>query len=270
MFQKRSSRNNPPRMKNKLAITALLGCGLLALNQTALAKNGSSDSGSHTNVAKYDARFVLTATPDAPKGSRGSAQVKSQRENDTTTSKLSLQTQGLNAGTYTVTAITSNGPVTLGEITLTEPSHGHGKLHSQSNVDLPPDLDAASITGLTVSEADTVLLEGDLTSNRTKSRSSFNATVPLIAGEAAPDVTGTARLKSTTKRGKTKNNFLLNAQGLPPSTTYTVEVNGTEAGQVTSNKQGHAVVKRLPAGTTNVGTVRLVDEGGLEAARAEF
>ncbi len=253
-------------MKTKILVSTILGCCLLAFNHSAQAANGS---GSGTNVENYNAQFVLVATPDAPPGARGKAEVESHSEDGVTTGKLSLQTQGLNAGTYNVTAGTTGGPVTLGQITIEEPSHGRGKIKSESQVDLPPDLEASTITDLAVSDGGTVLLTGDLTGT-SKSRSNFNAIVPLIAGEAAPDATGIARLKSTTKKGKTKNNFLLNANGLPPGTTYTVEVDGAAAGTVTSNRGGHVIVKKLPAEITTINTVRLVDDGGLEAVRAEF
>ena len=259
-------------MKNTLVMSLLLGCGVLVSNLTASAK---SNSGNNTvqNVQRYDARFTLTATPDAPEGAKGKATISSASTDGDQTATLSLQTQGLDAGDYTVTAVTADGSfIPLGQITIEDPGNGKGKgrLKSDSQVDLT-DIAPNDIVQLIVSDSNgTDLLVGDLASEGSKSKATYNATIPITPGEAAPDATGFAKLKSSMKKGAIKNNFVLIAAGLPPETTYTVNIDGADVTTVTSNKHGGVVVKKLPAEVTTITSVQLVDPDGIEALRADF
>jgi phosphotransferase system HPr-like phosphotransfer protein len=256
-------------MKNKLVMSVLLGCSVWALNLNASAQGSNAVQ----NVQRYDARFTLTATPDAPAGAKGKATIKSVSTDGNQTATLSLQTQGLDVGDYTVTAVTPDGSVPLGQITIEDPSNGNGRgrgrLRSDSEVELT-DIAANDILQLIVSTNGTDLLVGDLTAEGSKSKATLNATVPLIPGEAAPEASGLARLKSSINKGKIKNSFVLIATGVAPDTTYTVEVDGLEAGTATSNKKGKVMVKKLPSTITAINTVRLLDPEGIEAVRAEF
>lgn len=262
------------RMKNTLVMSLLLGCSVLASNLTASAK-GNSGSNTAQNVQRYDARLVLTATPDAPPGAKGKAEISSTSTDGDQTATLSLQTQGLDAGDYTVTAATTDGSfIPLGQITIEDPSNGNGRgggrLKSDSQVDLT-DIAPNDIVQLIVSDSNgTDMLVGDLTAEGGKSKATYNATIPITPGDAAPDATGFAKLKSSMKKGTVKNNFVLIAAGLPPDTTYTVNVDGTDVAEATSNKNGGIVVKKLPAEVTTITSVQLVDPDGVEALRADF
>jgi hypothetical protein len=261
-------------MKNKLVMSVLLGCGVLASTLPTSAQGNSGTNNAVPNVQRYDARFTLTPTPEAPAGAKGKAAIKSESTDGNQTATLSLQTQGLDAGDYTITAVTADGSVTLGQITIEDPSNGNGRgrgrLRSDSQVELT-DVVANDITQLIVSDTNGVdMLVGNLTAETSKSKATFSATVPLTPGEAAPEASGFAKLKSSLKNGTIKNNFVLIASGLATNTTYTVDVDGTDAGTVTSNKKGKAIVKKLPSTITTISTVRLLDPDGIEAVRADF
>jgi hypothetical protein len=250
-------------MKNKIVLSALLGCSVLAGGLTATAQNSNSVQ----DVQTYDARFNLTATPDAPKGAKGKAAIKSDTRSETNANTLNVQVQGLDAGDYTVSGTTSGGSVDLGTITVADRGNGKGKGKNSTDIDLGS-TDARDITGLTISNGDGVaLLTGDLGG---KSKAVYNATVPLTPGEGAPEATGFAKLRSTAAKGKVKNTFLLNGSGLPASTDYTVNVDGTDVGTVTSTKTGRVLVKKLPSDLTSIGTVSLVDSNGVTAVSASF
>ena len=256
-------------------MSLLLSCGVLASNLTASAKNNSGSNNTVQNVQRYDARFDLTATPDAPAGAKGKAEISSESTDGDQTATLSLQTQGLDAGDYTVPAVTTDGSsIPLGQITIEDPSNGNGRgrgrLKSDSQVDLT-DVAPNDIVQLIVSDANGIdMLVGDLSAEGSKSKATYNATIPITPGDAAPDATGFAKLKSSMKKGTIKNNFVLIAAGLPPDTTYTVNVDGTDVATVTSNKRGGVVVKKLPAEVTTITSVQLLDPDGVEALRADF
>src|SRR5215203_5676674 len=56
------------RMKNKLVMSVLLGCTVLALNLTVSAQSNSSSNNTVQNVQRYNASFTLAPTTEAPAG----------------------------------------------------------------------------------------------------------------------------------------------------------------------------------------------------------
>jgi len=243
------------------------------LKTAAQSTNGSGGSLSE----KFDAKFTLSPTADAPEGAKGKATLSSETDDSGTTGTVSLQTLGLDPGEYTLTLVKASdgGRVDIGTFTINDPSNGntnsHRKLKTDSETDLPTDIDPSDVAQLIVSSGGTDLLVGDLMNPSDKSKASFSATVPLTAGEAAPDATGTAKLKSSVKKGVLKNKFTLMASGVPADSTFAVDVDGLDGGTVTSSHKGTVVVKSLPAGISNIiTTVRLVDTNSAEVVRADF
>ena len=165
------------------------------------------------------------------------------------------------------------GTVNLATFTNGDPGNTNNTRHLKSTVqtNLPAGVDPADITQITVSDSGgTAMLTADLLDPDGKSKATLNAMVPLTPGAAAPDATGFAKLKSSIKKGTRKDNFVLVASGVPADSTFSVDVDGTDGGTVTSNKKGKVMVKELPAGLLSIGTVRLLDEGGGEVVRADF
>lgn len=269
------SRKDLPSMKTKILLSAVLGCSLVVMNLKTAAQ---STNGSGPGLSeKFNATFFLTSTADAPAGSSGRATINAQTDETGTTGKALVQTTGLDPGEYTVSIVKASDGSTadLGTFTINDPSNGntnsHRKLRNSTSIDLPTDIDPSDVAQLEVSTGGTVMLIGDLTNPADKSKATFNATVPLTPGEAAPDASGTARLRSFYRKGVLKNRFTLLANGVPPSSTFSVDVDGQDGGSVTSNSKGRVMVKSLPAGLTNlITTVRLLDTNAAEVVEADF
>src|SRR6266850_2121 len=125
-------------MKTKLL--ALILSGLVGLSLSVLAHddhegdNPGGDQGEHQCNDQDDndhggdidgnetleATIVLTATADAPAGAVGLAKLESDNQDGTVTAKLSIETQGLAAGDYTLSAVkkSDGSSVTLGQISI--------------------------------------------------------------------------------------------------------------------------------------------------------
>jgi hypothetical protein len=254
-----------------LLLSTILGCGLMACSFQSAAQ-GTNNPGPSLNE-RFDAKINLVATPDAPAGAKGKAQFRSEVDDEGGTNSLRLQTTGLEPGDYNVRLVLlGGGTVDLGVLPIVDPdgnTNNNNKIKSDSDVEVPADLDPNDVAQIIVAAGGTDLLIGDLADPASKSKAKFSATVPLTAGPAAPDATGTARLKSSTSKGVQKNKLTLIATGVPADTTFTVDVDGVDAGTVTSNSKGKVMVKSIPAEIVNIRTVRLLVEGA-EAVRADF
>ena len=136
---------------------------------------------------------------------------------------------------------------------------------------LPSDLDPMDIVQVIVSDSNaTQMLVGDLSDSDGGCKATLHADAPVTPGDAAPAATGTAHLNSKVRKGKVNNHFNMVASNVPPRSTFTVEVNGTEVGTAKSNKKGKVLVKKLPKNVSHLGTVRLLDSNGNEVARTDF
>ncbi|HHY85365.1 MAG TPA: hypothetical protein GYA07_07495 [Verrucomicrobia bacterium] len=252
-------------MKTNTVLSALLGCGLLAVSMSAAAQGIGNPS------EKFSAKLNLVATPDAPERAKGTASIKAGSGVEGT-GELVLQTIGLEPGDYLVRAVRASdaGTVDIGQFTIEEPpGRGRGRLKSISNAPLPEGLDARDIAQIIVSSGGVDLLVGDLADPASKGKATYNATVPLTPGPAAPEASGFAKLKTSVKKGIQKTKFMLKASNLPSDSVFTVVVDGVEVGEVSSNRKGKALVKRLPPEITLVNTVQLLLDGA-EAVRADF
>jgi hypothetical protein len=217
-------------MKMKVLLIAALGFGLMAFDTTAF--------GQKTTVLKeqYQAKFILDPTPFPPTGANGTASVQWQNLAGIQAGIIHLQTQGLAAGDYAFSIIrASDGSnVFLAQFTVTD-SGGSGALKSANEIVFPLELNPRDIAQVVVSGLDdTVLLVGDLASPEVKSKSVFQAKVPLVPGASGPNTVGAANLTSNSGR-KNTTAFGLVASGVPVNSTFSLEVNGTEAGMVASS-----------------------------------
>jgi hypothetical protein len=118
------------------------------------------------------------------------------------------------------------------------------------------------------------LLTGDLVDPAPTSTIKFTAKVHARPASSS-SVTSTsnnnkAQARSTVKRGKRTDSFTMIASGVAPNSTFTVRVNGQEAGTVKSNSKGKVLVRKLPVNLLVVRSVHLVDTNGTTAVRAKF
>src|ERR1041385_5064975 len=104
-------------MKTKFITSAILGCSLLAFVLPAAAQGNSNSV--HT-VENFDAKFVLTPTPDAPPGARGTVELKSNNRDGTGTANVIAQLQGLDPGDYTINGVLASdgSTVTIGTVSF--------------------------------------------------------------------------------------------------------------------------------------------------------
>jgi hypothetical protein len=252
-------------MKTRIVLlSAALACGWLTWTAAAKDKNAAV-----VHTASFNAKFALTATPNAPAGARGSALIKAQNHDGNQTIKMLVRTHGLDPGDYVVSATqASDGTqVTLGQITV--PEHGNRKTDTKDKLTVTADLVGADIGEITVSDTNGItMLQGDL--GAAGSSGNLTATVPITGGEMAPQATGFARLKVTIRNGQRTDQFLMRASDVPPNSTFTVNVDGTDTGTVVSTRSGTVVVRKIPDGLGSINAVLLSDEGGAGVARADF
>src|SRR5258705_11978890 len=81
-------------------------CFAIGLVATAIADDNQQGS-------EFDREIVLTATTNAPAGATGKAELKSDDEDGMTTAQLQVETEGLLAGTYTVSVNDVSGTNTF-------------------------------------------------------------------------------------------------------------------------------------------------------------
>jgi hypothetical protein len=144
-------------------------------------------------------------------------------------------------------------------------------LRSESQVDLPPDLDPMDIAQIILSDtAGNALLVGDFVNVTNGTSIKFKAHIRVTPDTGAPQAQGTAVVLSSAKKGSHKNRFTMVASGVPANTTFNVEMNGTQVGTVKSNKKGKVLVKKLPANLLGLRHVQLKDSQGNTAAHAKF
>src|SRR5262245_17147469 len=111
-------------MKTKILISAL-GCSLLAFALPAAAQGNSNSV--HT-VEKFDAKFALAPTPDAPPNARGTVELKANLRDGAGASSIIAGLQGLDPGDYTINGVLASdgSTVTLGTVTIGAGNNGNG------------------------------------------------------------------------------------------------------------------------------------------------
>jgi hypothetical protein len=150
-------------------------------------------------------------------------------------------------------------------------NHKSGILASETEVDLPADLDPLDVAQIIVADdSGAALLVGDLVDVAPASSLSYKANVKLYGAEAAPLATGKAMASTSGKKGKRSDRFTLVASRLPANTAFNVMVNGQSVTTATSNKKGRLMVKKLPSNNLMISSLRLVDPQGRVAAKARF
>jgi hypothetical protein len=142
---------------------------------------------------------------------------------------------------------------------------------TETSADLPPGINPTDISEISVTDTNgNPILVGDLTAPAAASVINISATVQVMAGPAAPSVTGTAQLQSTARKGKWTHKFTLNASGVPAKATYKLKVNGKISGAAKANTSGAVTVKKLPSHTPALRSMFLLDKNGNQAASARF
>jgi hypothetical protein len=113
-----------------LILTAIVATGLAMHAPLRAEDNGGNDNergGQVNGEEALEQEIVLTATADAPAGTKGKAELKATNVNGVASAILKLEIEGLAPGTYTVTSTSlADGTTTtvLGTFDVTAPSTG--------------------------------------------------------------------------------------------------------------------------------------------------
>lgn len=286
----------------KKTYLALLISGLALLAPQLWADDDSQDDnapgGPIQGTETLEAKIVMSPTANAPAGASGLAELEAEDENGVQTAKLSVETQGLSPGDYTlsIVKISDGSSVTLGQISIgsaggdpnqqsgdgsgqgenskggqDKRSRESGGLEGRTEVQLPPDLDAMDIAQIVLSDlSGNALLVGDLLNPAKKTVLKFKGAIQITPGEGAPSAKGKALLRSLIRKGKRTNGFALSASGVPAGSTFEVHLNGKSVGTVKSSNKGKVSLRKLPANLSSLHSVRLMDAQGKAAATAHF
>jgi len=297
-------------MKTSSFLSALLLSALVAFNINARAdddENGGSDQGDNDDQGEncqgghIDGSETLVATvtllppTNAPSDASGVANLISENEDGTVTSSFSLSVTGLTAGVYDMSVVkkSDGSTVDLGQFMVGNPcQQGDGEggddgegddqegdgwavFLDAANVQLPPDLDPMDIAQIVISDSNgNVVLVGDLVDPSPTSKIKFTAKVRVHSSSSSSTVSSVSNNKaqalSTARRGKRSDRFTMIASGVSRNTTFSVIVNGQNAGTVKSNSKGKVLVRKVPANLLVVKSVHLVDANGNTAVRAKF
>jgi hypothetical protein len=182
---------------------------------------------------------------------------------------LAVHTQGLEPGTYTVSAVTvsDSTPVTLGTFDVKAPrvsgttpaawrGDRGGANFGRRGIAFPDGFDPFDIASLAISDSNAnVLFTADLT---TITNGEFLAQTPIVSGTEVT-AKGVAEIHAIAKAGVVTGALSKRATGLPVSTAYTYAIDGTDIGPVTTGATGHLnlVATEKPTGGTLPSTVDL-------------
>jgi hypothetical protein len=234
---------------------AAIGCLSLAFS-VARADDDQEGGDDVQGFESLDVEIAMIPTAAAPMGSSAKVSLEAEDDDGTTDAKLKLETEGLPAGTYSVSVtLKSDGStVSLGSFTL---SGGEAEIEFGSDDDgmpFPANFNPFDIATVSLSDSNAVVLfMADLTSATSAASMNRNASVQMTPGPGAPAASGHAMLSAHVVRGRTRGMLHLNAHGLPMRSRLMISANGTNAKKVNSDMAGNLSVNLRPKGKT--GTV---------------
>jgi hypothetical protein len=136
---------------------------------------------------------------------------------------------------------------------------------------LPSDLDPMDIAQILISDSGgNVILIGDLVDPVAASNIKFRAKLRIRSASGISSQNGKALALTNARKGKRADRFTMIASGVEPNSTFSVSVNGQNAGTVKSNAKGKVLVRTIPANLLVVKSVHLIDAQGATAVRAKF
>jgi len=152
--------------------------------------------------ARLTLAVELQATPEAPEGVAGSAVISIKQKNARQDAQLRLDVDGLPAGTYSVDGSNAEGESINLAVVQVAATKGKGK-GSEIKLVVPDEVDARSLTSLSVSDStSTVLLTGEATTSTRLLRyfANVRVTAPMAVEEeeiVTPDTEVTETTEST-------------------------------------------------------------------------
>lgn len=213
------------------------------------AKDGADDGPGHhqgeTNEIEgtelFQGHIVMLATPAAPAGSRGTAELEQENEHGSVFYKVQVTAIGLPGATYQVSAVRfSDGSTNvLGDLVSTNS-------RARADLLLPSGMTVSDIAQVIVSDgAGTALLIGDVNSDTPGTFVQARSNVKVTPGAAAPQANGRAQIKISQHHGMISQRFILMASKLPANTAFNIFADGVQVGTATTNKGGSLVIRTL-------------------------
>jgi hypothetical protein len=228
---------------------------------------------------KADLTLNFTLSPvDSASTASGTASIHVTRLNGVETDDaIDLTLSGLADGTYTVNGLTKSDPaappILIGSVIVSAIPDPNAP-----PLTLPDGLSALDIATLTISDATpTVVLTGEPTEDIVKWR--YFANRPLVAPATTTTVRGAKKLHGHVlvhaviiENVELRRKFLLVGHGLPTDSTLTVNLDGVAVGEVTTTKNGKAMLKSLDGDFRLAGThlLTLTDDMDNTVAEVDF
>ena len=247
---------------------------------TLLSGEGGVRGGHVEGSEHLHERVILQAATDAPVGAGGVAKIEAHNRQGASKAALEIKTNGLAAGTYTVSVTSlADGSVTvLGtfDIAGTDMNDdGDVSFDSEREAGLafPDGFNPLDVAGIQVADATgVVMLTGDFSNVAAAANANFMAKVRITPGAAGPEARGIATATTRVRRHVVRQSFTLAAKGAPADSTLTVQVNGVSVGTVKSSDKGRVVVPKLPRSVHvhKITSVTLEDEDGTTVLSAQF
>src|SRR5260221_143498 len=209
-------------------------CFAIGLAATAIADDNQQGG-------EFDREIVLMATTNAPAGATGKVELESDDEDGITSAQLQVETEGLLAGTYTVSVTDVSGTNTfvLGTFDVgsstneddnnqgDDNSQGDENGGSEADFSLPAGLNPMDVGTISITDSNMApVLVGDFTGVTNIIEGEFDADAGVCAGPDVLGVHGNAVMSVHTRNGKQRSKFLLVAQGAPPKQKLTLLVHG--------------------------------------------
>jgi len=217
-----------------LTVPLLAVASCLSLAVSVARADDDEQGGDIDGTESLDIELAMTPTASAPAGSSIELSLEAEDDDGTTDATLTLETQGLPAGTFNVSVtLKSNGStVALGSFTVD--SEGEAEIEFTTNpqgddneLPFPPNFNPFDIATVSVADSNNVVLfTADLTNTSMSTSMSLNASVQAQPGATDLNATGTAMLTASAAHSRPRGSIQLSGQGLPPKTALTILING--------------------------------------------
>ena len=259
----------------------------LATAAALLSSAATADAKPTKQSSRVDIAFSLAAPDGSSSVASGTAEIQVRTKNTTQRARLKLEAEQLAAGSYSLdAALADASSIHLADVVVDPAAEGSDPAASTAELvlTLPADLDAISITNISLSDAEgLVVLSGSAVLNVAKLSYFANVRVTGSA-PATASKTGGKTVKPKRVRGhvvsmsrvsndvETKRFFHWVAFGAPADTELSIVVDEVAVGSVTSTSKGKVAFSGLPSEIVlpEVKNVRLIDATGVVVMEANF
>src|SRR5260370_1123826 len=240
-----------------MTTTVLAAACCLFLGVSVARADDNEEGGNIDGTEQLDIDILMTPTAAAPPGSSIELQLETEDDDGTTQATLELSTNGLPAGTYSVSITLKSTGATVAFGSFTQESGDQADVEFTTNPEdegeasFPANINSFDIATVSVSNSSgVVLFTANLTNIAAVKSMDFNANLQAKPGPSVSSANGNAALSAHASGGKASGMLAFNGHGLPPSKAMTLVINHTNAIEVTTDSSGNVSVSLMPKGTT--------------------